>query len=144
MGVLEYHLHKLERDRVILSRRRGLYRRYYHNLIFNETDQNVLDVLSQETERDILLYTILNPGTRQADLAAYTRLTTSTVVWHLKRLVASGLVEARQVGSTVTYATKVDGDLVMRLLNDYHPTLLERLSDRLAEVVVGEEGGEGS
>ena len=139
MGVLEYHLHKLELESVIHSRRSGLYRRYYHNLIFSETDQNILDVLSQETERDILLYTILNPGTSQGDLATYARLTTSTVLWHLKRLIATGLVEAHWVGSTVTYATKVDSNLVMKLLNEYHPTLLERLSDRLADVVVSKE-----
>ena len=62
MGVTQYHLYTLERERRIISRRTGMYKRFYINLVFGEKDQTILDILSQETEREILLFLIGNPN----------------------------------------------------------------------------------
>ncbi|MDG6997659.1 MAG: winged helix-turn-helix transcriptional regulator [Nitrososphaerota archaeon] len=143
MGVLQYHLYKLEKDRVIVSRRRGLYKRYYINLVFGETDLDVLDVLSQNSERDILLYITLNQGVGQRELSVYSKLSTSTVLWHLKRLISVGLIEARQQFGNTTYSIRVDRDSVFQLLKSYHPTLWERWADTIADVVVNVDETEG-
>ncbi|MDG6999159.1 MAG: winged helix-turn-helix transcriptional regulator [Nitrososphaerota archaeon] len=139
MGVLQYHLYKLEKDRVIVSRRKGLYKRYYLNLVFGETDLDILDVLSQTSERDILLYIALNPGASQRDLAVYSKLSASTVLWHVKRLIDSGLVEANQRLGNVTYSIKVDKKTIFPLLKSYHPSLWQRWADTIADVVVNVE-----
>lgn len=144
MGVLQYHLYKLEKDRVIVSRRRGLYKRYYTNLVFGETDLDVLDVLSQSSERDILLYITLNRGVNQRDLSTYSKLSVSTVLWHVKRLISSGLVEAHQYLGNITYSIKVDKETIFLLLKSYHPTLWERWADTIADVVVNVEEKESS
>ena len=69
MGVLQYHLNRLERGRAVVSRRRYLYKRYYRSLLFTEREQEVLDVLSQESEGSILLYLASNPGKTIGDVA---------------------------------------------------------------------------
>jgi len=38
MGVVQYHIDKLEKDGSIASRRRGLYRRFYPNLKFGDAN----------------------------------------------------------------------------------------------------------
>jgi len=61
MGVIQYHLYKLERERSILSVRHGLYKRFYADKGLGVQDREILNILSQETERDIVLYLIKNP-----------------------------------------------------------------------------------
>ncbi len=145
MGALQYHLYRLEEGRVIISRRRYMHKRYYRTLHFSEKELAVLDVLSQESEGDILLFLTSSQNQNMADIARHFRLANSTVLWHLKRLVASGLVVAIRQGSKVVYSVEVDKEEVFRLARSYHPTLWERLSDRLADAVLGGSGtaGEG-
>ncbi len=143
MGVLQYHLYKLENDRVIVARRRGVRKRYYINLVFGDTDLDVLDVLSQTSERDILLYITLNPGANLRDLAVYSRLSPSTVLWHLKRLIAFGLIEMQHYQGNNVYSIRVEKDTIFKLLKNYHPTLFERWADTIADVVVNvDESGD--
>ena len=44
MGVLQYHLRRLEKDQLIVSRRRGLYKRFYKKLDFEAEEQEILGV----------------------------------------------------------------------------------------------------
>jgi len=41
MGVLQYHLRRLEKDQSIISRRRGLYKRFYKRLDFEVEEQEI-------------------------------------------------------------------------------------------------------
>jgi hypothetical protein len=61
MGVIQYHLYKLERERSVVSVRLGLYKRFYADKGFRVEDREILSILSQETERDIVLYLIKEP-----------------------------------------------------------------------------------
>jgi predicted transcriptional regulator len=93
MGAIQYHLHVLEKERKIVSCRRGLFKRFYPSLKFGERDQEILGVLLRETERDILLYVIRNPGATQRDLSSYVGISPSSINWHMKRLKGSGLIQ---------------------------------------------------
>jgi predicted transcriptional regulator len=54
MGVIQYHLSKLERERNVVSVRQGLYKRFYADKGLKVEDREILSILSQETERDIV------------------------------------------------------------------------------------------
>lgn len=135
MGVLQYHLYSLEKGRLILSRRRGLYKRFYPSLIFCSSQQEILDVLSQETERDLLLHLLRFPHSTQKELAEYVRLSAGTINWHMKRLVDSGLVEVKREGQFVRYRPRVQYQETIDLLRGYHPAIWERWADRLANAL---------
>lgn len=137
MGTLQYHLYRLESGRAIEARRQYTHKRYYRTLHFSEKELAVLDVLSQESEGDILLYLASGQSRNLGEIAKSFRLANSTVFWHLKRLVASGLVAAHREGSRVKYSIKVDKDALFKLAKSYHPTLWERMSDRLADAILG-------
>src|SRR5205823_13884476 len=81
------HLRRLEKDQSIISRRRGLYKRFYKRLDFEVEEQEILGVLFQETERDLLLYLLKTPDATQKELSEFAHISASSTSWHMKRLV---------------------------------------------------------
>jgi predicted transcriptional regulator len=136
MGMTQYHLYALEKERKIVSRRAGFYKRFYPNLVFGDSQHDILDVLSQETERDLLIFIIQSPESTQKDLAERVQLSPSTVSWHMKRLTDAGLVESKREGQFVKYRIKADADEILKLLKGYHPTVWEVWADRLADAMI--------
>lgn len=136
MGVIQYHLYGLEKERKIISRRRGLYKRFYPMLVFPEGQLEILDVLSQETERDILLFLIQNPDATQKELSEYAAISPPSINWHMRRLSDSGLVGAKHDGSNVRYIVRGNHAEILALLRSYHPMVWERWADRLAGVLI--------
>lgn len=135
MGVVQYHLGSLETDRKIVSRRRGLYKRFYQSLAFGENQQEILGVLSQEMERDLLLYLLDNPGSTQKELCDYAKISPGTMNWHMKRLGISYLVSSLRDGQFVRYTVSVDKNEILKLLQSYHPSIWEKWADRFANTV---------
>ncbi len=135
MGVLQYHLRRLEKDQSIISRRRGLYKRFYKRLDFEVEEQEILGVLFQETERDLLLYLLKTPDATQKELSEFAHISASSTSWHMKRLVQAGLVKSRRQGSFVYYMAKGDPVKILTLLKSYHPRIWERWAERLADLL---------
>ena len=146
MGTVQYHLYTLEREGKVVSRRQGLRKRFYRSDVFGERQQQILDVLSQEKERDILLFLVENRDSTQKALVDYVGLSPGTVNWHMKRLQAAGLVEARHEGQFVKYTVMGDQRETLRLLKVYHPGIWEKLADRFADLLaeIGERDGGGA
>jgi predicted transcriptional regulator len=135
MGVIQYHLYGLERERKIIARRRGLYKRFYPAFVFGDGQLEILDVLSQETERDIVLFLIQNPEATQKQVSEYAEISPASVNWHVRRLFYSGLVIAKREGSNVRYQVQGHHADIIALLRSYHPMVWERWADRLADVL---------
>lgn len=135
MGVTQYHLYTLEKEQKIISRRNGLYKRFFPALAFAENQQEILDALSQETERDILLYVIQNPGSTQKELSQYSRLSPGTINWHMKRLAASGLVSLKREGQYVRYSVPAEREEILNLVRNYHPNTFQLWVDRFANAI---------
>jgi predicted transcriptional regulator len=136
MGVVQYHLYTLERERAILSRRGGgLYKRFYPALTFSEHQQEVLDVLSQETERDLMIYLIRNPNATQKELSEYAQISGGTTNWHMKRMISSGLVAVRREGQFVRYVVNGDQEEILKLIKGFHPSTWASWADRFANAL---------
>jgi predicted transcriptional regulator len=135
MGVAQYHLYNLEKEKRILSRRRGLYKLFYAGLIFGENQEAILEILSRETDRDLLLYIMENPGTNQTLISQYARISASSVNWHMKRMVDSGLISMKHEGQFVRYDIAADRDEILRLVRSYHPSLWDKWADRLSNAL---------
>ena len=135
MGVVQYHLYALEKEQKILSRRSNLYKRFYPTLTFSEHQQEVLDVLSQETERDLLIYLLHHPSATQKELSEFAQISPGTINWHMKRLVASTLIRVRRVGQYVRYEFNGETEEILKLVKGYHPSTLVNWADRFANAV---------
>ena len=135
MGVVQYHIDGLEKDGKIISRRRGFYKRFYPTSVFGGDQLEIMDVLAQETERDLLLFLLHNPNATQKELAGYARISPSSINWHMRRLSKSRLVETKHEGASVKYVVRVNRVEVLGLLKNYHPAIWERWADRLADIL---------
>jgi len=135
MGVVQYHLDRLEKEGRIVSRRRGFYKRFYPTLVFGVEQLEIMDVLAQETERDLLLFLIQNPNATQKDLSEYAKVSPSSINWHMQRLSKAKLIETKHQGANVRYDVKVNRAEVLALIRSYHPAVWERWADRLANML---------
>jgi predicted transcriptional regulator len=140
MGVTQYHLYRLEKERTIVSRRRGLYKRYYANLIFQEEDRDILDILSHETQREVLLFILQKSSASQKDLVVFTKLSITTVNWHLKQLLSAGLIDIRTDGPILKYQIKVSKEQILKLLETYHPSIMQKWADRFSDIIIDLSG----
>ena len=135
MGVIQYQLYSLEKERKILGHRRGFYKRFYPNYVFNEKEQLILDILSHETQRDLLLYLIENPRANQKRLSEFARISPATINWHMRTLVESGLVKVGRDGQSIAYELVYDREEVLKLLRSYHSKIWQNWADRLIVAV---------
>ena len=135
MGVIQYHLYKLERERVIVSTRHGLYKRFYAEKSLGVEDRNILNLLSQETERDLVLYLIKNPLATQKELSDFARISPSSTSWHMKRLSNAGVITARRENGGVYYTINVNPTRILTLLQNYHPRIWDTWAERLADLL---------
>jgi predicted transcriptional regulator len=143
-GDLQYHLYILEKEGLIKTRRRGLYKFVFPSRLFGEKQEVVLSLLSQETPSEILLFLIQNPDSTQTDLVEHLRFSAATVSWHMDRMVKEGVVARKKAGKFVEYRVTVSADDMIQLVKEYHPTLWERWADRFADIMFGlgrTEGG---
>jgi predicted transcriptional regulator len=136
MGDAQYHLTILEKTSLIKSRRIGFYRTYYSVSILGERYESILAILQQETPREIVLYLIENPGATQSDIVYRIGFTAPTIIWHMSRLIEINLVQRRSKGKFVRYYLQGDMNDIITLLKAYHPSVWDKLSNRLAELFV--------
>ncbi|MGP8125634.1 MAG: winged helix-turn-helix transcriptional regulator [Nitrososphaerales archaeon] len=142
MGDVQYHVNLLEKDGSVQSSRHGLYRHFYAAGLFAENQSLILGVLAQETPRELLLLLIAAPGSNQEELAASLHLSAPTISWNMKRLVDLGLVRREQRGRSATYTVLGDSVEIGEYISSYHPSVWERWSSRLTEIVLAmSEGG---
>lgn len=135
MGVIQYHLYRLERDGEIVSLRRGLYKRFYPSFGLGLEEQEILSVLSQETARDLMLYLVKKRQATQKELCEFAHISPSSTNWHMKRLALAGLVEPRREAGFVLYRCRGDPVKIVRLLKTYHPRIWEKWAERLADLM---------
>jgi predicted transcriptional regulator len=136
-GDLQYHLYTLEKEGLIRTRRRGLYKFVFPSNMFGEKQEIVLSLLSQETPSEIILFLIQKPDSTQTDLAEHLRFSAATVSWHMDRMVKEGVVARKKAGKFVEYRVTVSADDMIELVKEYHPTLWERWAGRFADIMFG-------
>ena len=134
VGDVQYHLYNLEREGLIVSKRKGIYKRFYPSRVFGEKQKDIMGVLSQETPRKILLVLLQQPGASQGQIATFSKVSPPTITWHMKRLIRDGLVIARRQGRRTRYWIRGDTEEIAMLMKSYHPKLWESWADRLADV----------
>ena len=130
----QYWCNRLEKTALIRSRRLGLYKTYYPASILGERHEYILAILQQKTPRIIVLYLIENSGASQRDIAQHTGFAAATISWHMSRLIEIGLVYSCKEGRFVKYYLEGNVEDIITLLKLYHPSVWNKLSNRLAEL----------
>ncbi|NJD98450.1 metalloregulator ArsR/SmtB family transcription factor [Thermococcus sp. LS1] len=139
IGDLQYHLHRLEKEGRIFSKKLGK-RRYIFPRGFEKEYQKLVIAISTETRRKILLL-LMEGSMGQSEIAKRLNLSQPTVSYHMGELVKLGIVEARREGKNVIYTLSYDPAIIARVIRDYRPSLWEKLADSLIDLLtsVGDE-----
>jgi predicted transcriptional regulator len=91
-GSVQYQLSRLEEMRKITSARQGSYKFYFPYGIFKDNEKNILQVLSQETARKILMFIIERNNPTHTDIVNNNGISAASVNWHVRRLIALKII----------------------------------------------------
>lgn len=133
MGTLEYHLHYLVKADLLTTRQDARYTRYFATGGLSRQEKDVLALLRQKVPRQVAAHLLLEPGSSHGQLLTKFALSGSTLSFHLKKLVKSGIVEVEKAGRENLYRV-VDAELVSRVLIQHQESFFDDVIDRFATV----------
>jgi predicted transcriptional regulator len=142
MGTAQYHLARLEKAGRVTSNRRGLFRYYFPVGVFQDNEKSLLEILSQETARDILIFIIEQKSPTQTEIVDKIGVSAASVSWHVGRLAELGLITEIREGKYKRYQLRGDPKNLVSLMKNYYPSLWDRWSNRLAEMFLSMSKGE--
>ena len=144
MGTAQYHLEKLEKMGRVVSTRRGLYKHYFPVGIFRDNEKEILEILGQETTREILMFIIEEHAPTQTDIANRIQISSPSISWYVKRLIEIKLIVEIKDGRYKRYQLrdKETSKYITALMRNYYPTIWDRWSERLAEIFLSLSVGE--
>ena len=144
-GTVQYHTDRLEKLGRITCTTSGLYKHYFPVGVFQNNEKEILQILSQETTRQILMYIVEQQSPTQTDIVNSVGISASSVNWHMKRLLEFKLVEEIKEGKYKRYQLhdrKVSSQYITALMRNYYPAIWEKWSDRLIEIFLSFSGRE--
>jgi DNA-binding transcriptional ArsR family regulator len=130
-GDLQYHLLWLERNGYVKTRKVGFFRVVFPTMLFNDDQEVILGILSQETPREILLCLLREPSLTQRDLAERLGFSQPTVSWHMDRLFELGIVRKSRKAKGILYEIVASPREILGFVEAYHPRAWTRWSHRL-------------
>ncbi|MDW0174334.1 MAG: winged helix-turn-helix transcriptional regulator [Nitrososphaeraceae archaeon] len=134
MGTVQYHLHKLEKMGRVTSARRGLYKYYFPADLFRENEKEILEVLTHETARKILMFIIEQKSPTQTDIVNSVRISARSISWHVGRLIALKMIREIKDGKYKRYQLQDDAKDILTLLRSYYPSVWDKWSMRVVEM----------
>lgn len=142
MGTVQYHLDKLEKAGRITSQKQGLHKYYFLVGAFEENEKQLLEVLSNETARDMLMFIIEQKYPSQSEISKHIGISSPSVSWQIRRLLDYGIIDEIKEGRFKRYKLHGDSKHIVALLKNYYPGIWNRWSNRLAEIFLSLSQGE--
>lgn len=130
MGELEYHLHVLEKMKLISKKKTPYYTRYYPAYELGKEDKKIMDLLRQKMLREILLFIMSSENPNHGDIAKQFGLVKSTTSFYLDKLLVNGLIEKKKSGKQVQYSIE-NPERILRLILLYRKGFGDELVKRV-------------
>jgi predicted transcriptional regulator len=134
IGTTQYHLDRLLKMGKISSTKNDFYKYYFPIGIFDQDQKYLLEMLQQETTREILMIIIEQKNPIQTDIVNRIGISAAAVNWHIRRLVDSKVIDEVRDGKYKRYRLCADPVCILALLRRYYPSIWEKWSIRLIEL----------
>jgi len=131
-GVLSYHTRKLEKIGVVKVERSPRQTRFYPLGVTTE-ESVLIKSLRQETPRQILLSLLEAEALVFNKIVEKVKKSPSTVSIYLSQLIEINIIEFKIIDLRKVFWIR-DKEIVKTAINKYHPTLMERSADHLADI----------
>jgi predicted transcriptional regulator len=135
-GSLQYHLEVLQKRHLVKSSKSGKFLRYYSvRAQVSEEDKKGLELLRQDSVRNIVLYLMQKKKANNSAIAKKVGLSPSTTSFHTSKLVEAGIVGKKQKGRKIFFYI-ADPKESARLLTGYKKSFLDEMVDQFVETWV--------
>lgn len=141
VGTTQYHLGILYKLGKITFEKYSLHKSFYPVGIFEKNEKQILRILRQETTREILLTVIEMKNPTQTEIVERIKISAPSINWHMQQLIQIGIINEMRDGKYKRYSMTGKTDHIVTLLKNYHPTIWQRWSCRLAEIFLALEMG---
>lgn len=128
LGVVRYHLDRLQREELISSEADRYFKRFFPKNRIPNVPTGTFAVLRQESLRKVMLHLLNNPGSTHAQLKDVLQVPPSTLSTYLSILLKKGVISRERKGKENSYAV-VDEESVIKVLLVYRPSFLDKLVD---------------
>ena len=133
IGTVKYHLSYLVRHGLLKEQKDSNTTRYFP-LAFDSKNMELLGLLRQKSIRDILLFILTNENCNHEHIASFTKLSPSTVSWHVKKLEEHAIIQSKKTGRKTFYKLLTDKKEIMALLITYQESFFDSLVDNVVEM----------
>jgi predicted transcriptional regulator len=130
-GVLEYYANKLEKEGVVKVERKPGQTRFFPPSVA-DSDILMIKNLRQETPRQILVALLKYELLSFSELVKNVKKSPSTISLYLTQLKNEDIVEDRLINLKRYHRVK-DIEKLQMMITKYHPSLIERSADHLAD-----------
>jgi predicted transcriptional regulator len=142
MGTVQYHLDRLEKAGRITSQKQSFHKFYFLVGAFEENEKHILEVLSNETAREILMFIIEQNYPSQIEIGRRFGVSSASISWQIKRLLDYGIIDEIKEGKFKRYKLHGESQQFVSLLKNYYPSIWNRWSNRLAEIFLSLSQGD--
>ena len=135
MGSVQYHSDRLQKMGKVTSLRQGLYKLHFQSGVFADQEKKILQVLNQETPREIVMFILEQGNPSQTDIVNTVRISAPCIHWHVRRLIALNIIEESKDGRFKRYTLR-DGNAryIAELLRHHNPNVWNKWSGRIVEM----------
>jgi predicted transcriptional regulator len=135
MGTVQYQLDKLEKIGKVTSTRRGFYKYYFPVGLFKDNEKDILEVLTHETARKILMFILEQKNPTQTDIVNNVKISARSISWHVRRLIDIKIIKETKDGRYKRYQLlESDPKYIITLLRNYYPSIWDKWSMRVVEM----------
>ena len=128
LGVVRYHLDRLQREELIFAKEDRYFKRFFPKDKIPNVPTDTFAVLRQESLRKIVLHLLNNPGSAHQSMKNALGLPSSTLSTYLSILLSKNVVRRERRGKENLYFI-VDEESVVKVLLVYRPSFLDKLVD---------------
>lgn len=136
-GTTVYHLTRLERDRLVVSRKFGFNRRFFGNGASPQEHHEAISVLRNDVSKRIAGFLLENPGAAQKDVCEALEISAPVASKYLRRMQEASLLSSEREWKRVKYYPRPHLGEIVRITT---PTLAEPAGTKaLATFAAGAE-----
>jgi len=128
LGVVRYHLERLQSEGLISAEEDRYFKRFFPKNRVPNVPTGTFAVLRQQSLRRVMLHLLNNPGSTHAQLMEALRLPASTLSTYLSILLDKGVISRERRGKENLYSV-MDEESVIKVLLVYRPGFLDKLVD---------------
>ena len=129
-GTLDYHLKVLRREhRIAVLNKNGRSFYFENSGRYTQDEMEMLSAMQNDTGFAICEFLLESPGASRTEIVSLIKTTSSTLSWHMKKLIDSGVVSTTKNGRIISYHLSVPAK---RIIQDIYGLNRTRLSPERA------------